>query len=107
MGPEAIVLGALKAVGTWVLSNPKIALDAVDKVTKTQVDKKDASTKEHLQVIDEKLNQLGVAALELDQKINAEIEVLRKQLRITKIMMSVMGAVLCAAVIAIILLAIF
>ena len=113
MGAGAVVLGALKAAGSWVLNNPYIAMDAVDKVAKIQLDKKTASKEEHLQIVDEKLNQLGAAALELDQKIDVEVgqvhtelETIRKQIRTMKIIMSVMGTVLCVAVVAAILLAI-
>ena len=107
MGAGAIVLSALTAVGSWVLNNPNIALEAVDKVTKLPLNKKAKDQEEHLQIIDEKLNQVGAAALELEEKINAEVDSLHKQLRTMKIMLSVMGAVLGVAVIAIILLAIF
>ncbi len=114
MGAGAVVLGALKAVGSWVLNNPYIAMDAVDKVAKIKSDKKAETNEEHLLIIDEKLNQLGAAALELDQKIDIEVsqvhtelETMRKQMRTMKIIMSVMGAVLGVAVVAAILLAIF
>ena len=107
MGAGAIVLGALKVVGSWVLSNPNIALDAVDRVAKIQADKKNINNEEHLKIVDEKLNQLGAAALELDQKIDAENALINKQLRTMKIMLCVMGAALIAMVIAVILLAIF
>ena len=105
------VLGALKIVGSWVLNNPHIAMDAVDKVAKIKADMKSKTVEECLQTVDEKLNQLGAAALELDQKIDLEVEkvdtelkALRKQLRTIKIIMAVMGSVLGVAVI---LLAIF
>ncbi len=114
MGAGTLVLTALKAVGSWVLNNPSIALDAVDKVAKIQADKKAINIEEHLQVVDEKVNQLGAAALELDQKIDNETTFLRnelhavcKQMRTMKIVLSVVGAVLGAAIISIILLAIF
>ena len=96
----SIIIGALKAVGGWVLSNPNIALEAVDKVVKSKEDK------ERLQNAEEKINQLGAAALELDQKIDTELESLRKQIRTMKITMIAAGAVLAVAVIAALLLAI-
>ena len=107
MGASAIVLGALKVVGSWVLSNPNIALDAVDKVAKIQADKKMVNNEDHFKIVDEKLNQLGAAALELDQKIDSEMALIRKQLHTMKILLSVMGAVLIVAVIAIVMLTIF
>ena len=113
MGAGAIVISALKAVGTWVLSNPNIALEAVDKVAKIQQEKKSISYEEQLQIADERINQLGAAALELEEKINNENEQLRNdlaaltnQLQITKKIVSIMGVVLGAAIIAIALLAI-
>ena len=113
MGAVAIVISALKAVGTWVLSNPNIALDAVDKVAKIQQEKKSISYDEQLQIADERINQLGAAALELEEKINNENEQLRNdlavltnQLQTTKKIVSIMGVVLGAAIIAIALLAI-
>ena len=113
MGAGAVVISALKAVGTWVLSNPNIALDAVDKVAKIQQEKKSISYDEQLQIADERINQLGAAALELEEKINNENEQLRNdlaaltnQLQTTKKIVSIMGVVLGAAIIAIALLAI-
>ena len=113
MGAGAIVISALKAVGTWVLSNPNIALDAVDKVAKIQQEKKSISYDEQLQIADERINQLGAAALELEEKINNENEQLRNdlavltnQLQTTKKIVSIMGVVLGATIIAIALLAI-
>ena len=107
MSAGTIIVGALKAVGTWVLSNPNIAMDAVERVSNLRVKKKEMSDEELLQLVDEKVEQVGAAALELDQKIDIEVEALRKEMRTLKIMLTVMGAILCAAVIAIILLAIF
>ena len=105
------VLNALKVVGKWGLENHDVALDAVDKVAKIQAGKKVASNEEHLQIVDEKLNQLGAATLELDQKIDfeaaqvrTELKTMRKQMRTMKIIRLVMGAALGVAVI---LLAVF
>ncbi len=92
MGAGAIVLSALKAVGKWVALNPDIVMDAADKVIKLKPE--------------DKVNQLGAAVVELDQKIDSEIILVRKQLRTMKIILSVVSAVLTLAIIAIILLAI-
>lgn len=105
MGAGAVVLGALKTVGSWVLSNPNIALDAVDKVAKIQADKKSLNNEEFVQVVDEKLNQLGAAALELEQKIDTEVDQIYKEMRTMKIILSIMGAVLGIAIITIVILA--
>lgn len=105
MGAGAVVLGALKTVGSWVLSNPNIALDAVDKVAKIQADKKSLNNEEFAQVVDEKLNQLGAAALELEQKIDEEVSQVYKQMRTMKIILSIMGVVLGMAIITIVILA--
>jgi hypothetical protein len=114
MGAGAIVISALKAVGTWVLNNPNIALDAVDKVAKIQQEKKSISYDEQLQIADDRINQLGAAALELEEKIDSEVGQLRnelenvqKQMQAMKNMLCIMGAVVGASIIAIVLLAIF
>ena len=91
MGAGAIVLTALTAVGKWVAQNPVIVMDAADKAIKLKPENK--------------VNQLGAAVIELDQKIDTEIDLVRKQLRTMKIILSVMGGILVAAIIAIILLA--
>ena len=107
------ILGALKAVGNWVMKNPNIAFDAVDRVVKIQDGKKIISTEEHLQSVEEKVNQLGAAALELDQKIDNETASLRnelsiayKQLRTIKIILSAVVAVLGITVVSLVLLAV-
>lgn len=109
-----IVITALKAVGTWVAKNPNIALGAVDAVAKIQADKKSTSYDEQLQIADEKINQLGSAALELEERINNETEQLRNELKIIhdqlqtmKKLISILGIVAGAAIVAITLLAIF
>lgn len=101
------VLMALKAIGDWVIRNPTVIVGTVDKITKIQAEKKMINNEEHLKIVDEKLNQLGVVALELDQKVDAEMTFVRKQLHIMKIMLCVMGGTLSVAVVVIILLAFF
>lgn len=107
------ILGALQAVTGWVKANPEITMGVVNTVTKIKADLKTASIEDQLQIVDEKLNQVGAAALELEQKIelevveiNNEIETLRKEMKIFKKIISILAAVLGAAIIAIILLAI-
>ena len=93
-GAEVVAKGAwsaLKAVGKWVSKNPAFVMDAADRVIKVKTE--------------DKVDQLGAAVLELDEKIDAEINSLHKQLRTMKIAFGVMGAVLVSAVVAIILLA--
>lgn len=114
MAAGTVFLGALKAVGAWVLSNPHIALNAVDKVAKIQSDKKTANTEEQFQIVDEKLNQVGAAALELEERIttgflqtNSELEALRKETRTLKKALYIMGATVGALIIAVVLIAIF
>ena len=92
MGAGAIVLSALKVVGKWVAQNPTIVMDAADKVIKLKPE--------------DKVNQLGAAVLELDQKIDTEMVLVHKQLRVLKIILLGMGITLVAAIIAIIILAI-
>lgn len=85
------VWGAVKAVAGWVALNPDLVKDAA-KLLKPKTE--------------DKINQLGAAVVELDEKFTAEMETLRKQLHTMKIMLYAMGGVLGVAVIAIILLAI-
>lgn len=107
MGAGAVVLSALKTVGSWVLKNPAVVVDTVDEVAKIQANKKAESNEEHLQIVDEKLEQLGEAALELDKKIDTEMAVLHKQIHTIRIMLLVMGAILGVSIISIVLLEIF
>lgn len=91
MGTGMAVWNAVKVVASWVALNPDVVKDTV-KLLKPKTE--------------DKVNQLGAAVVELDQKLTSEMETLRKELRTTKIMLAVMGSVLGLAVIAIILLAI-
>ena len=91
MGAGAIVLSALMAVGKWVAQNPTIVMDAADKAIKLKPE--------------DKVNQLGAAVVELDQKLDTEMAFVRKQLHTMKIILSVMGVALVVAVIMIVLLA--
>lgn len=106
-----VVLSGLIAIGKWVANNPTVVKDAANVVAKLKPGKtkKDDNTP----TVDEKLNQLGTVAFELDQKVDAEVSNLRselekvhKQMRSMRTMMTVIGAVLGVAIIAIILLAI-
>ncbi len=101
-----VVLGALKMVGDWVLKNPNVALDALDKVVIMPVAKKASNIEEHLLVLEAKTNQLGAAALELEQKIDSEIIQLQKEIHTIKKLLSIMSIVLGAAIISIVILAI-
>lgn len=107
MGIFAGIVTALKTVGGLALKNPNITLKAVEMLTKIRADWKSLNKEERFQVIDERLNQLGEAALELDRKIDTQLEAVYKQLRAMKIMLYVLAALLGIAVVAIILLAIF
>ena len=104
MSAGVFVWKALKAVGNWVIENPNLVYD---KIAKIPSDKKSLDNKEYLQTIDAKVNQLGAAVMELDQKNEIEVQVLYKQIRTMKIVLLIMGVVLSVAVIAAILLAIF
>lgn len=94
------VLSALKIVGKWVANNPTALVDVVDTAKKL--------------LPKDKVGVLSAAVVELEQKtdentalINTELETIRNQMRTMKRMLTIMGAVLGVAVIAIILLAIF
>ena len=89
------VLSALKLVAKWLAEHPSVVLDFADQAKKLMPTKED------------KINVLSAAVLELEQHTNEEFEAVRKQMRTMKIMLTVMGTVLGAAVIAIILLAAF
>ena len=84
------VLSTLKAVVPWVAKNSVVVMDVADKVMKFKTEGK--------------LEQLGDAIEELDKKIDSEVLLLRKELSIIKIILSVMSVFLIAAIIAIILL---
>ena len=83
-------LSSLKAVATWCAKNPKVVMEVASKVKKFKTEGK--------------LEQLGDAIEELDKKIDSEVLLLRKELSIIKIILSVMSVFLIAAIIAIILL---
>ena len=84
------VLSTLKAVVPWVAKNSVVVMDVADKVMKFKTEGK--------------LEQLGEVVEELDKKIDSEVLLLRKELSIIKIILSVMSVFLIAAIIAIILL---
>lgn len=84
------VLSTLKAVIPWVAKNSVVVMDVADKVMKFKTEGK--------------LEQLGEVVEELDKKIDSEVLLLRKELSIIKIILSVMSVFLIAAIIAIILL---
>lgn len=92
MKTGTVVINALKSVGKWVVENPNIVMDTADKIIKLKPE--------------DKVNQLGKAVLELDQKFNSEMILIHKQLRTMKIILSVMSVALLITVIAVILLAI-
>lgn len=84
------VITALKAVGKWVVQNQDIVIDAADKVMKFKTE--------------DKVEQLGAAVLELEKKIDMEMDAVNKQLRDMKIVLSIMTVLLIVAIITIILL---
>ena len=84
------VLSTLKAVVPWVAKNSVVVMYVADKVMKFKTEGK--------------LEQLGEVVEELDKKIDSEVLLLRKELSIIKIILSVMSVFLIAAIIAIILL---
>ena len=84
------VITALKAVGKWVVQNQDIVIDAADKVMKFKTE--------------DKVEQLGAAVLELEKKIDMEMDAVNKQLRDMKIVLSIVTVLLIVAIITIILL---
>ena len=90
MGTGNLVVSAVKGITKWVVKNPDVIKVAADKIKNFNSE--------------DKINQLGVAVLELEEKVNTEITLIHKQLRTMKILLFVMGVILIAAVIAIILL---
>ena len=86
------VINTLKSVWKWVVENPNIVMDTADKIIKLKPE--------------DKVNQLGKAVLELDQKFNSEMVLIHKQLRTMKIILSVMSVALLITIIAVILLTI-
>ena len=88
MGAGTFVVSAIKGLTKWVVTNPDVIKVAADKIITLKSE--------------DKINQLGEAVLELEDKFNTEIALVNKQLRIMKILLLVMGVILMAAVIAII-----
>ena len=93
-----LVLQALMIVAGWVFEHREDLLEPL-------LHKK-ASKEERLQDAEKKLIQVGAATLELNQKIDAEVDALRKEIRTMKLALIVIGATLIASIIAIILLTI-
>ena len=71
-----------------MVENPNIVMDTADKIIKLKPE--------------DKVNQLGKAVLELDQKFNSEMVLIHKQLRTMKIIILVMSVALLITVIAVI-----
>lgn len=116
MGKGKVIFSALKAIGKWVAKNPDVAIDAVDRFVVHPKKQEETKTNydEQLLLAEERINQLGAAALELEDKIEGEIkqlqsdlEAVREQVLTLKKILYVIGAVVGVAVIAIVLLAIF
>ena len=91
MAKELAVWNAVREVAKWVANNPELMANAF-KLLKPKTE--------------DKVNQLGAAVVEIDEKFSAEMETLRKELRTMKIMLYTLAGVLGVAVIAIILLAV-
>ena len=94
MAAGGAILSALKVVAKWVDVGGGIvagAAGAVDKVAKIKEEHQGNKIEEHLRSVDDRLNQVGAAALELEQKLNVEMEALRKQVRALKILILAIG----------------
>ena len=89
MGNSTLV-SAIKGITKWVVKNPDVIKVAAEKII-------------HLKSED-KINQLGEAILELEDKFNSEMELIRKQLHLMKILLLIMGVIIISLVISIILL---
>ena len=101
MLPGKTVVDVLISIGKWVAKNPVIIKDAADAVVKLKPSKNSKDAMEPS--VDDKLNQLGEAVLEIDEKFNSEIIKLNKDLHIMKILLSIIGGLLSVAIIAFIL----
>ena len=113
MKAKKIVSGALKVAGKWLLENQNVALDTVNKFAKKYIDTKMEPYDDSTATVEEKVDLLGAATLELDRKIDLqadriqkELSEVRKQVRTLKVALSVLAVVLGAAIIAIIVLAV-
>ena len=110
------ILGILGKIGSWAISHPGDIVGAVSTVANLVPSKKKQA--EQL-AMDEKLQQLGEAALELNQKIDTEITQVREEMdtlrsqvndltlaleahrRSTKTALTIMGTALSAAIVVI------
>lgn len=144
MGVGTAILAAVKAVGTWAIKHPDAVIEAGkmaaqikseknartdEKIVNNEdnlktVNEKFKCVNEHFEEVDEKLNMLGAAVVELNEKIDAENAVVSekvlkleqataaenaficKQLHTMKLALYGMGAALCATIILVVVLAI-
>ena len=98
------VKDVLLSIGKWVANNPAVIKDTANMVVKLKPNKNPKETTEP--TVDDKLNQLGEAVLEINQKFDTEISRLSKELRIMKTLLCIIGGLLGVAIVAIVLLAV-
>lgn len=72
-----VIIDALKGIGLWAVAHPGETLDAVSGIAKLGVKN---PKKKPIDVLDERVQQLGEATLGLDQKINSEIAQVKTEL---------------------------
>ena len=114
MAVGTVLINALKGIGLWAAEHPTDVLDAVNGIAKLGAKN---PKKKPIDVLDERVQQLGEATLGLDQKINneiaqvkSELEALRQQNEILaeefaayrksmKATLSILGSALAAAIV--------
>lgn len=99
----AAVWNALKLVGEWALSNSGTMMGIAERISTLRASK---DKDEYIATMDEKIDQLGTATVELDEKLTLmreELEAARKEAEMLKKILLAMGIVLGLAVVAIVI----
>ncbi len=81
MGAGTVVLNALKKAGSWLISNSEVAVGAVDKVSKFQAERKALNNDERFQVIEDNIEDLFAATLQLDDKTETELTTIKARIQ--------------------------
>ena len=104
MGAGKVVVDVLLSIGKWVVKNPSIIKDTADAVVRLKPSKDSKDVAEP--TVEDKLNQLGEAVIEINQKVDTEINKLSKELKTIKTALFLMAGLLGISIVAIVLLAV-
>ena len=96
------VWNAIKTVGGWAFKNSGAMIGIAERVTALRSSK---DKEEYIATMDEKIDQVGGAVLELDEKIalvREELDATRKEVQLLKKILLGMGIALGVAIIAVV-----